>query len=198
MDDAEDLAVDIDEPRGDEEGAGSGQFLPLLLLQHLDLFLRRNLLLELLAVLFDLFGHLIAHLLHADRDLSPFLLDQLFKFLVVVGLLPEPDGLAGVSLDLVELEPERDMHADGPKVIDDDLLHIDVLECVWIVYQLRLVVDPFLVALEGAGSSAVGPRTDIVDALGGHSAGDQAADEGNGVGGTAVDSDILWLLDSPQ
>lgn len=77
MDDAEDLTVDIDKPRGNEEGTGSGKFFPLLLLQHLDLLLGRDLFLELFTVLLDLLGHLVAHLLHADSDLSSFLLDQL-------------------------------------------------------------------------------------------------------------------------
>jgi hypothetical protein len=33
MDDAEDLPIDVDESGGNEEGAGRGQLLPLLLLQ---------------------------------------------------------------------------------------------------------------------------------------------------------------------
>lgn len=90
------------------------------------------------------------------------------------------------------------MHADGPKVIDDNLLHIDVLESVRIAYQLSLVIYPFLVALEGTGSPAIGTRTDIVDALRGHPTGDQATDEGNGMGGATVDGDILWFFDSAQ
>lgn len=90
------------------------------------------------------------------------------------------------------------MHTDGPKVIDDDLLHIDVLEGIRIVYQLRLVIYPFLVALEGTGPSAIGTRTDIVDTLRGHSTSDETTDEGNCMRCATVDGDILWFFDSSQ
>lgn len=105
MDDAKDLTVDINEPRGYEEGARSDQLFPLLLLQHLDLLLGRNLFLRFFTVLLDLFSHLVAHLLHADGDLSPFLLDQLLQLLVIIGFLPESNCLARVSFDLVVLKP---------------------------------------------------------------------------------------------
>lgn len=47
------------------------------------------------------------------------------------------------------------MHTDRPQMVNHDFLHIDVLESVRIVYQLSLVVYPFLVALKGTGPSAI-------------------------------------------
>lgn len=132
MDDVEDFSIDIDQARSDEECTRRVKFLPLLLLQEIYFLLRRDLLFILLAVLFHLFSHLVAHFLQFYGDLSPLLLDQLLQLFVVICFLSEADSLTWVSLCFVELEPKRDMHSDSPEMVDHYLLHVDVFESVWV------------------------------------------------------------------
>ena len=47
------------------------------------------------------------------------------------------------------------MHADSPEMVNHYLLDVDVLESVRVADQLGLVIDPFLVGLEGVCSSPV-------------------------------------------
>ena len=125
------------------------------MLQQLNLFFWRNLLLQVLTVLLHLLRHLASHLLKFDSNLSSLLLYQLLQLFVVIGLLAEMYCLTGVSLDFVEFEAKRDVYSNGSEVVDYDLFYVDVLKGIGVANELCLVVNALLVALEGSSSSSV-------------------------------------------
>lgn len=104
VDDVEDLFVDIDESAGYEEAGRSVQFDVLLLLKHLDLFFGRDLFLDVFLLGVDFVHDFVAGLLQLQLDFDAFLFDFFLKFVIVISLSPEFDGLAGVPSDLIELK----------------------------------------------------------------------------------------------
>jgi hypothetical protein len=69
MDDIEYLLVDIDQTRSDEECGGSKQLFPLELLQVLNFFFRRDLLLLIIRIFIVFLLHFIAHFLQLNLNL---------------------------------------------------------------------------------------------------------------------------------
>jgi hypothetical protein len=197
VDDVEDLSVDVDHTRGDEESTGSHQLYPLTLLQQLNFLLWRYLLFHVRLLQFLLLGHLIAHLLQLALNLSPLFLYLLLKLLIVICFFSELHPTARVLLItvvLMILEPQLHMDPQSPQVVNHYFFDIDVFKCVRVVDELCFVLQSVGVFFESVGSSTVRTRTDIVDPLRLHSSRDEPADEGNRVRCTSIDCDVLRLF----
>lgn len=135
VDDVEDLAIDVDEAGCDKKGGRRVEFLPLLLLQELNLPLWRYFLLHILWILLiKVLAHLIANLLQLDLNFLPLPLNHLLQLFKIIRLLPKPNTSQRIPINLKELKPQLHLNPNMSQMINNNLLNIKILKSIRIIY----------------------------------------------------------------
>ena len=199
MNNVEDFFINVDKIRSYQEIRRSIKLKPLLLLQDLNLFLRRNFLIQILRIfLIKVFTHFISHLLQFKFNLFSFLFNHVLKFFIIICFFSKSYTYQRITIKFKELKPKLNINTDMSQIINDCFLNIKIFKRIRVIDKLRFVIYSVLIWFELLSSSTVATWTNIKNSFRCYSTRYDPIYKSNSVRSSAINRNVLRFLFSFQ